>query len=249
MKRCIFILSFVVTLYGWCDMPKSIYLVEDPWPPYTYGEFSSHPQKGAVVEALGYIFRDIELKLKLYPWKRAIAMAKEGVADGLMLTVETGERKENFVFSAPLFHDEIVFITSPDTVLHYEGLHSLKGLIIGTVHGSKYSDEFQKAIQDKVIQIEPSDELQTNIKKLMSKRIDVIIESKIVFCAALKDLHMDIPYTVLSPAYKKVELKIAISKQSPFAAHMDSINNEIARLKQDAAYKQIMHRYFDTCRF
>lgn len=249
MKRYIFILSFVMTVYGWCDAPKSIHLVEDPWPPYTYGELSSAPQKGAVVEALNYIFKNVELKLTLYPWKRALAMAKEGVVDGLMLTLETGERKENFVFSDPLFYDEIVFITRPDITLNFKDLHSLQGLMIGTVLGSKYSDEFQEAIRTKLIQTEPADNIETNIKKLMSKRIDVMIESKIAFCSALKDLHTDINYTVLSPAHKKIELKIAISKHSPFSKQMESINQDIARLKKDTSYKKIMQRYFLTCNF
>jgi len=249
MKRAMIILSFMVTMYGWCDMPKSIHLVEDPWPPYTYGELSSEPQKGAVVEALAYIFKNMELKLTLYPWKRALAMAKEGKVDGLMLTLETQERKEDFIFSDPLFYDEIVFITRADTTLRYEGLHSLQGITIGTVHGSKYSDEFQEAILNKRIQIEPSDELQTNIKKLMNKRIDVMIASKIAFCGALKDLNTDMHYKALSPALKKIELKIAISKHSPFSGQMQSINQDIARLKNDKFYKEIMHRYFDTCRF
>jgi len=249
MKRAMIILSFMVTLYGWCDMPKSIHLVEDPWPPYTYGELSSEPQKGSVVEALAYIFKNMELKLTLYPWKRALAMAKEGKVDGLMLTLETQERKEDFIFSDPLFYDEIVFITRADTTLRYEGLHSLQGITIGTVHGSKYSDEFQEAILNKRIQIEPADELQTNIKKLMNKRIDVMIASKIAFCGALKDLNTDMHYKALSPALKKIELKIAISKHSPFSGQMQSINQDIARLKHDKSYKEIMHRYFDTCRF
>jgi polar amino acid transport system substrate-binding protein len=249
MKRAIFILSFMMTLYGWCDMPKRIHLVEDPWPPYTFGELSSEPQKGAVVEALAYIFKNTELKLTLYPWKRALAMAKEGVVDGLMLTLETGERKEDFVFSAPLFYDEIVFITRADTKLRYEGLHSLQGITIATVHGSKYSDEFQEAILNKRIQVEPADELQTNIKKLMNKRIDVMIASKIAFCGALKDLNTDLHYKALSPALKKIELKIAISKHSPFAGQIESINQDIARLKKDTSYKEIMQRYFLICHF
>jgi len=249
MKRSIVLLSFFITLQGWCDAPKSIHLVEDPWPPYTYGELSSKPQKGAVVEALEYLFKHVELKLTLYPWKRALAMAKEGVVDGLMLTLETGERKEDFIFSEPLFDDEIVFITRTDTKLRYEGLHSLQDIIVGTVHGSKYSDEFQEAIRTKHIQIEPADELQTNIKKLMNKRIDVMIASKIAFCGALKDLNTDFHYKALSPALKKIELKIAISKHSPFAEQMQSINQNIAHLKRDKSYQEIINRYFDTCQF
>jgi hypothetical protein len=67
-------------------------------PPYTYGELSLKPPKGAVVEALEYLFKHVEIKLTLYPWKRALAMAKEGVVDGLMLTIETAERNHKSLF-------------------------------------------------------------------------------------------------------------------------------------------------------
>jgi len=249
MKRSLVILSFMVSMYGWCDATKSIHLVEDPWPPYTYGELSSEPKKGAVVEVLKHIFKNVELKLTLYPWKRALAMAQEGVVDGLMLTVETKEREKEFVFSVPLFRDEIVFIARSDTMLNYTGLHSLQGVTIGTVHGSKYSDEFQDAIRTNLIHIEPADEIQTNIKKLINKRIDVIIASKIAFCGAHKELYADKNYTIFSPALKQIELKIAISKQSPFAQEINAINTEIARFIHTQSYKDIINRYFDTCSF
>lgn len=245
--RWYLIVVYMLSISALAEAPKALHLVEDPWPPYTYGEYSSKPTRGAVVEVLEYIFRDSHLKLTLYPWKRALLLAKEGIVDGLMLTVETKEREDDFIFSEPIFNDEIVFIVHSEQAIHYQGLHSLKGLIIGTVHGSKYSNEFQEAIQQKVITVEPADEIQTNIKKLMNRRIDVVVSSKIAFCNTFKEIWPEANFTILSPALKKIELKIAISKKSSLAHHIDYINKEIIAFKKEPNYHEIVKRYFGEC--
>lgn len=246
MKRIVLILVLSATMWAQTH-PKAVHFVEDPWPPFTYGELSGEPTKGAAVEALKMVFANHALKLTLYPWKRAVMMAQEGVADGLMLTVETTERQNFFVFSEPLFKDEIVFIVNEESRLTYRGLSSLKGLKIGTIHGSKYSDAFQEALAQKNFEAIPADELQTNIKKLSSKRIDAMIASRIAFCGALKEMHEPSGYTILSPAFQTIEFKIAISKKSQLKDEIETINRRIRQLKTEHQLDAITKRYFDTC--
>ena len=65
--RWYLIVVYMLSISALAEAPKALHLVEDPWPPYTYGEYSSKPTRGAVVEVLEYIFRDSHLKLTLYP--------------------------------------------------------------------------------------------------------------------------------------------------------------------------------------
>lgn len=247
MKKIFSLVIFCSALYAQIGT-KILYFVEDPWPPFTYGELSREPSKGAVVEALKMVFSDTPLKLVLYPWKRAVMMAQEGVADGLMLTVETTERQKFFVFTETLFSDEIVFIVHTDSAFTYRGIASLEGLKIGTILGSKYSDAFQEALSQKIFEAIPSDELQTNIKKLSSKRIDVMIASRIAFCGALKEMNETLSgYKILSPAFHTTELKIAISRKSSLHEEIETINTRIRRLKADHQLDTIIKRYFDAC--
>jgi len=246
MKKVLLILVLSVTIWAQTQ-PKAVHFVEDPWPPFTFGELSGEPTKGAAVEALKMVFANYALKLSLYPWKRAVTMAQEGVADGLMLTVETTERQNFFVFSEPLFYDEIVFIVNADSAFRYRGIDSLEGLKIGTILGSKYSDAFQEALAQKKFEAIPTDELQTNIKKLSSKRIDTMIASRIAFCGAIKEMHEPSRYTILSPAFQTIEFKIAISKKSPLKDEMETINSRIRQLKTEHQLDAITTRYFDVC--
>jgi ABC-type amino acid transport substrate-binding protein len=103
-----------------------IFLVEDPWPPFTYGKHSHRPTGGLAVEAVQKIFEKQRLTLKLYPWQRAINMVKYGKADGMMLTVATSRRKNDFVFSKAIFHEPVVFVSLKKQAFVFESMADLR---------------------------------------------------------------------------------------------------------------------------
>lgn len=230
LKNILLCLSFLHSFV----LAQEVYLVEDPWYPYTIGELSQEPQGGSVVEILKEIFPSpkYELKLKLYPWKRAIEMAQQGVADGLMLTLETQQRKKFFLFSNTLFVDDILFFKRKKENITFEDFESLKGLSIATIRGSKYSDAFQEALEQKIFAIEASDSIELNIQKLINKRVDLTIILKSVADEIFKSKPE--LFKKIEPLNKPLatkEFKIAISKKSKLSKEMGYINEKITQLQ------------------
>lgn len=245
MRFSVILLCSIALMWG--KVPDRIHFVEDPWPPFTYGEFSSAPTHGFMVEVLTLLFHDEALTMTLYPWKRAIAMAQEGKVDGLMLTVQTVEREEDFVFSDEIWFDEMVLISSSTLKLSFDGVDSLKGLKVGTILGAQYSDTFQDALKKGIFQAVASEEIHSNIKKLSLGRIDAVIDSKLNICEALKSDENVSRYHFINPPFKRATLKIAISKRSPWAEHINIINQRIANLKKQKTFEELVNHYLKRC--
>lgn len=240
--------ALVIIMFFSFSQAEKLYFVEDPWPPYTYGKVSKAPTKGAAVDALKQIFENAEIELMLLPWKRAIEIAKAGKADGLMLTIATNEREKYFVFTEALFSQKIVFISKADLQINYTTFSDLKNYKIATVIGSKYSDSFQKAIKEIPLQIEEARNIQTNIKKLYAKRVDLLVASLPTFCGALEETNLSAKdFRALNTPIAEKKFKIAISKKSSLAKKVDSVNQKILQLQENGVLQNIKNRYFNQC--
>jgi polar amino acid transport system substrate-binding protein len=118
------------------------------------------------------------------PWARAETDVKKGAYDILPDVWMTDARKKEMMFSKPYVSNKVKFILLKDNPFEYQGLKSLKGKTIGTVRGYGYGDEFLKSTdfkRDEVVDI------NTNLKKLVMKRIDMTLEDEIVAKAKIAE--------------------------------------------------------------
>lgn len=243
-KLILFYIIIVSMLYG----KEKVFFVEDPWPPYSMGKLSSKPTSGIAVELIEEIFKNkYDLEMKLYPWKRAILLAKNGLADGLILTLETEKRKKFFVFSDPLIEDNILIFQKKDKKeITYRSLEDLKGLKIGVILGSAYSNEFQKKVKSGILNVEAVSNIETNIKKLINDKIDVLLLSQIVSQKILKmDPTLKKEIRPLGKPLVSKKFKIAISKRSFLSKeeNIAYINKRIKKLKKSGKLKAIILKY------
>lgn len=236
---CILLLSNVYS-------KETVYLVEDPWKPYTIGELSQKPDSGMAVEAVKYIFQNkYNLQMKLLPWKRAIILAKNGLADGLMLTLETKKRKKYFLFSDTIFTDDILLFQQKNHKnISFNTFDDLKGLKIGVINGAAYSTDFQKAVKTLQLNVEPVSKISINIDKLLINKLDLIIISKKVATSIFKEKSdLKNRLKALDKPLVSKEFKIAISKKSFLVNDIDFINNKIKELKQSGELNKIIQKY------
>ena len=222
------------------------FLVEDPWPPFTLGEAGGAPEGGLVVELMEELFQRIEqpLRMELYPWKRSIYMVRNQMADGLMLTVKTSEREAFAYFPEPFFVNKIQFFHKKDREFSWEKFSDLKDLIIGLVAGSKYSQEFQDAIQEFGLRTETVNSISINFHKLKAGRIDVTPVLDVVALKVIEDDHAF--HGQFSPAVKPLKttfMQMAISRSSPLMNHSDAIDRAIRDMKEDGTVQRVYREY------
>ena len=79
-----------------------LYFVTEPFPPFTYAE--QDQAAGPMVAVLRAVCAEIKrsCRIEVMPWRRALAIAQRGEADGIFTVVDTPERRVYFHVSAPV---------------------------------------------------------------------------------------------------------------------------------------------------
>ncbi len=218
-------------------------IIEDPWPPYTYGDIGE-PNGGIAVEITKTIFRRIGLepKLALFPWKRVLKMAKQGDADGIMLLMKTEERETYLVYTDKLFtNKDRIFANNDTRKLAPTSLEALKGYRIGYVMAYAYGGSADEFLNSPGLKKRGVYTPKDNVELIINKRVDFIIEIKPVVDSLLKnnsswvgnihEMNIDLePY----------DYHMAISKKSKYIRWLKKINQTIAEMKKDGTMNRLI---------
>jgi polar amino acid transport system substrate-binding protein len=218
-------------------------ILEDPWPPYTFGE-DGQPDGGIAVEITKTIFRRIGLepRLGLFPWKRVLKMAEMGRADGIMLLMKKKDREAYLVYTDKLFTNRDRVYGNNDTKnITLKSLSSLKDFRIGYVMGYSYGDTVDKLLssseQRKISGYTP----ENIIASVVNKRVDFIIEIKPVVDSILKN---NVGWTgnihEMNIELETYDYYMAISKKSKYVSYIPKMNKVINQMKQDGTMDRLV---------
>lgn len=232
-----------------CDASdKQVTLATLEWPPYIGKKL---PKKGYVHEIISSVFErsGYDITIQFYPWARALHLAKSGAVDGLMPEYFDESRLNNFVFSSPIpggpvgFYkrkkDKIVFTVNPKNEPE-KALLGLKGLSFGIVRGyinTKAFDEADYLLKDPVV----DDDL--NLKKLFSKRIDLIFIDKYVARYLITEKYpwMWDSLEFMEPELETKNLYIAFSKKSAgYEQKLKDFNATLKTMEMTGELKDII---------
>jgi polar amino acid transport system substrate-binding protein len=217
---------FAYNLYG----GVLVIAAEEYWPPLMGIDL---PGGGFLVEVTAKAFEAAGFKtgIKYLPWKRALALTAEGEFVCLIGAYKNMEREKRFLFSDPLYYNEISFFQHKDSNITYKTLHDLEGYTIGYSSGTSHSNEFDTATY---LNKETGSDTKMNIRKLIYKRVDLIIDGK---NAVIQTLRNDFPNNVndikvVNPPLKKEPLHVI------FPIKSDKSNN--IRVKFNEGLKKII---------
>lgn len=250
MKRIgivVFLALFLSTslCIGAEDTPYTI--VEDPWPPYTYGKAGSAPQRGLAVELMQTLFErlHVPIRLELLPWKRCIMLARSGQVDALMLTVKTSRRQEFFYFTEPFFSNSIVFLYRRGDSFSWDSFKDLKKYRLGLVRGSDYSQEFTDAIARENLDVQRVETIRQNLDKLLVNRIDATPVLDVVAGELIKmNPRFQDKFSFAAKPLKTTEMHMALSRKSKIMNIADQIDATIREMKKDGTVEAIMATMF-----
>lgn len=157
------------------------------WPPYTSDSLAEKGAASAVVtaafKAMGYT-----LKIKFFPWERAVLMAKtDKQIAGYFPEYYSVDNENNFVYSDPIGIGPLGFAQRKDSPVKWSSLKDLKGISIGTVDGYINTAEFDDMAAAKTLKIEPVTDDATNLVKLGNKRIKLAVVDKNVLTYLLNN--------------------------------------------------------------
>ncbi len=214
--------------------------VNDSWAPFAMQGKDEGMAVDIVTEAFktqGYNF-----KFKLMPWARAIHEVRKSRVDILVATWFTEERAEYLQFSQPYFYNQIRFIKLKGDPFEYFGMASLTGKKIGIVRSYGYGDDF---LHSNVFQREPVVDVLSNLKKLISGRIDLTLGEPLVtqYLLTKEGMEQD-DFEFSEGPFSEKSLHISVSKDHPDAEKiLRTFNLGLKEIKTNGVYLKILLRY------
>jgi polar amino acid transport system substrate-binding protein len=188
-------ISLYLTGFGYAQAPKPVLTIAaDEWCPINCKAGAERPGVGIdlakrVFEPAGY-----EIKYVVMPWSQALKEVRAGKVDAVIGAAHADDPHLIFPDSSiyPMGDDFFVVKGNP---WRYQGIHTLKGKRIGIIQDYGYSKEIKRFIADNqtlvgVLQAAKSSEpAQENLEKLLSGKIDVMIEARPIMEYTLYTMH------------------------------------------------------------
>lgn len=221
------------------------------WEPYIGTKM---PDQGYVAALIRAAFADqgMKVQIEIYPWARALHLARTGAVDGLTPEYFNTSRESEFKFSEPFPGGPIVLYKrrgdaiafSVDPVKNQDAaLRALKSKRFGVVRGYLNTPVFDAA--QYLIKEEASDDA-TNLRKLVYGRIDLAVIDRRVAEFLIRTDYPDYANKIepMTPALADIPLYIAFSRKSPRRAEaLAAFNRGLAALRADGRLEALYQRY------
>jgi len=216
----------------------------DEYPPF---EFAENGQiKGISTEIVNEAFKRMGIKIviKTYPWARAMDMVKNGEVDGIFSVFKTPERKAFIDFPTPLVADVQSLFVLKDSDLKFDGdLSKLNQESIASVTGYSYGEKFDTAVKNGVIKLESTADITSNFEKLLSKRVNIYVESKYSGIYILKKMGKLDQVKALSPDVNSPYGYLGFSKSKKHTELIAKFNTVLEQMKNDGTTQKIIDSY------
>lgn len=239
----IIIIFFNYAVYGQSNSEKIKLVIGTlEWAPYTSSKLLND---GFFSEICSRTFRKAgyTVVLKYLPWKRALLMAENGYVDCLYAAYYKKDREIYFYYSKPIDYVLNTFVTRKNYIPKYNTLKDLSTSTIGTIRGYAYTKEFDNATY---LKKEAARDLPTNIKKLFSERVDLLIVSKKVF---MHEININFEnyknkYNFLSPPLARIPLHIVFPKKNKNSKKIrDDFDKAFLELKKRNIITEILKKH------
>ena len=235
---------------------KPFFIADDKdFSPYCSANEQGEPE-GIFYDVISEAFRRMNTPFtyKVYPWKRAQLLVKNGEADA-MITVPTPERLK-FVNSCeePIVKAGLVIFVRMDNprIEEIKKIRTFTGL-----QGYKLVDYLgdgwaERNLKD--LDVDWAKNMQHALKMLALNRADIFVQSKVITRYNLKQLIADetnknipfnqiieLPYVLEESSYN-----LLIRKDSPHIAITDRFNQTIRAMRRDGTMQRIYDKYINN---
>ncbi len=228
--------------------------VWETFKPYQY--LDNHGKlTGLDIDLLNKVASVAGCKIKFYsvPWKRGLALLKEGKVDIVSGASKTPERSLYANASSPYRYETMsIFIRQQDAVKWaFKSLNELatSSAQLGIVLGYSYGDEFErlrskKAFGDNLFEVLNDNQ---NIQKLSIGRVDAILIEPIVGNGLVKKLAKASPNIMALPLRIKTGgIHFLFSKKTVKQDLIKKFNDAILLLKEAGLDKKITDKYLGS---
>ena len=249
MRTIIFILILPVLFSISIAGADTIIMAADRWCPVNCEPDS--PRPGFMVEIAQQVFTKAghTIEYRIVPWARAIEEANAGRINGIIGAFH-GDAPD-FIFPENelfLLSGNSFFVTSKSKWT-YKDISSLSEIIIGAINGYDYGEEINSYINKykgtkRVDLISGNHPLERNIQKLLNGRIDVLVESNVVFWRTASAMGVKDNIKSAGQASKPEKCYIAFSPSNIKSKEYAKILSDgVDMLRKSGQLKKILNAY------
>lgn len=227
------------------------FIGEDKVFPYSYK--TNGQIKGTDPDILAEVARrmNISINIELVPFKRMKVYVKKGLCDAGFTMFYMKEREKFGIYPRlPFRYSNYSVFVKQGREFKFKSIEDLYGKNVGSVIGYHISEEFDTAVADGRIMLHEVPNHIQNIKKLLSGRIDCLINNYDYMLITMKD--MGVAGKIVALPTSITELKgsyIVFSKagrnignKEAFVKNFSSVLEE---MKKDGTFQRIYKKYFN----
>ncbi len=220
----------------WARSPLC-FAASDDWLPYS--SFSA-PGGGLLVRIARAAFaaQGQDSSYVFPPWNRALTEARAGVLTGIVGAWYSEERERDFLYSQPIYKNEIVFIAFANQHIEYRQPADLRPYKIGAVRGNSFVTTLQSAN----LQVDLAKDMDENLRKFVRGRVKLIVDEKLSTEFAIAEKFPSIKQNVvfLQPPLETNYLYLIVSKEISDAAQIIAdFNKGLAKIEQNGTLRRI----------
>lgn len=221
---------------------EKLRLVADAWPPFTD---STLLNGGLATDLVGTALRraGYDTEYQQLPWARALNGLGEGRYDVLVNAWYSEDRKKVGLYSTEYLINRVRFIKRSRSSVEYHGLYQLYGRPIAVVRGYAYSPEFDG---DEMLEKVPVNSFSMAVRMVLAGRVDLALEDEFVarFYLSREPQAVRDALEFLPQPLSENSLHILVSLKNPDReAIVAGFNREIAAMKADGSYAEILKRH------
>eukprot|EP01012_Entosiphon_sulcatum_P068452 TRINITY_DN98668_c0_g1_i1.p2 TRINITY_DN98668_c0_g1~~TRINITY_DN98668_c0_g1_i1.p2 ORF type:complete len:255 (+),score=70.50 TRINITY_DN98668_c0_g1_i1:158-922(+) len=186
------------------------------------------------------------IQVEIMPWARALDTVKDGGADAVFTAYKTPEREQFLNYSTEVLVPQVVSLfVAKDSPVAFDGdLAKLSKYKIGVVNQISYGSNIDDAIKNGVLPaVEKSNDTDSNVKKLLSGRFDVMPSNRYVAQFFLKQQGALDQVKELSPEVQNIPSYIAFTKARDTAKLRADFDAGVAAMRASGAYQKILDKY------
>ena len=246
MKKLVLLMCLIVVIVP--IFADKLTVVSDYWIPYNGDPKAEKPGYG--IEILVKIFEDAghTVVYKILPWNRAILTTRNGDYNAIIGAII--DDAPDFVYPEEEFgiSDDCYFVTNEST-WEYKGVESFNGLEVGLIKDYSYGTEIDKYFKDNPARgqyVYGDDPLEQNIDKLITGRINVLIEDANVLLAKANKMGVadKIKEAKSIKSTDDSRIFVAFSPSNPKSKEYAKIYTEgIKKLKASGELDKILKKY------
>ncbi|MBU3005765.1 substrate-binding periplasmic protein [Paraglaciecola arctica] len=225
---------------------KFVFAAAEKSNPTSY--LSNQKKRGILVDVITEVFSRSghTIEILLMPWARCLREVKNGSVDGIFSVYKTPERMTFLSYTDEVLITQVqAFFVTSDSSISFDGdLRKLANKSISIINQTSYGPRLDSALEAGVFNwVSQAQSSQSNVKKLLAGRVDLIPSYRHVALSTAKSLGASAKIRQLSPDIEAIPSYLAFTNKRDFSKAIAEFNHVLASMKEDGSYDKIFNKY------